>query len=67
MPERIKAQSTKEDLLTVIQESWNDFDKESYFKLVKSLPERIKALSTKEDLLIVIQENWNHFDKEYCF
>ena len=57
----------KEDLLTVIQESWNHFDEEYCFKLVKSMPKRIKALYTKEDLLTVIHETWNHFDKKYCF
>lgn len=34
----------KKDLLTTIQESWNDFDKEYCFKLRKSIPERIKAV-----------------------
>ena len=31
MSERIKASSTKEDLLIVIQENWNHFDKEYCF------------------------------------
>ena len=39
-----KAPSTKKDLLTVIWESWNNFDLEYWFKLVKSMLERIKAL-----------------------
>ena len=44
MPERIKAPSTKEDLLIIIQESWNHFDKEYCFKLLKSMPERNKSV-----------------------
>ena len=39
-----KAGSTKEDLLTVIRDSWNSFDKEYCFKLVKCMPERIKII-----------------------
>ena len=39
-----KAPFTK-DLLTDIQKSWNHFNKEYWFKLVKSLPERIKVVS----------------------
>ena len=38
-----------------IQESWNPFDKEYCFKLVKSMPEKIKSSSTKEDFL---QQFW---------
>ena len=34
---RDKGPSTKEDLLTAFWESWNQFDKEYYFKLVKEL------------------------------
>ena len=37
-----KIPSIKKDLLTGIRESWNFFDKEYYFKLVKPTPERIK-------------------------
>ena len=37
------ALSIKEDLLRVIQEKWNQFDKEYCFKLKKSMFERIKA------------------------
>ena len=40
----VKAPSTKEDLLTAIQESWNHFDKEYCFKLMKSMSKRIKAV-----------------------
>ena len=38
-----KAPSTKEDLLTVIWESWNHFDKKKRycFKLAEYMPERI--------------------------
>ena len=39
-----KALSTKEDLLTAISESWNNFDKEYCFKLVNTIPERIKTV-----------------------
>ena len=36
-----KAPSTEEDPLTAMWESCNHFDKEYYFKLVKSIPEKI--------------------------
>ena len=39
-----KVPATKENLLTAIRESWNHFDKEYYFELVKSMPERIKVV-----------------------
>ena len=46
--ETIKAQSSKEDLLTVIQQSWNHCDEEYGSKLLKSIPKIIKA-TTKSD------------------
>ena len=39
-----KVASPKEDLWIAIQESWNHFDKEDCFELVKSMFERIKAV-----------------------
>ena len=38
-----KASSTKEKLSAGIRECRKNFDKEYYFKLLKSLPKRIKA------------------------
>ena len=39
-----KVPSTKEDLLTAIQENWNPFDKEYYPKFLKSMPKTINAV-----------------------
>ena len=38
-----KALFNKEKFLTAIWETWNHFDKEYCFELVKFIPERIKA------------------------
>ena len=40
----VKALSTKEDLFSAIQETWNDFDKEYCFKLAESMSARINAV-----------------------
>ena len=56
---RIKAPSTKEDLFTVIQESWNHFDKEYCFKLVKSMSEIIK-------IVIKAQRRANEYQSLFC-
>ena len=49
IPERIKVvlkaqqgsiEMIEKNLLTAIWESWNHFDTENFFKLVKSIPER---------------------------
>ena len=39
-----KAQSTKEDLLNAIPESWIHFHKEYCFKLVKCMPQLMKTV-----------------------
>lgn len=39
-----KVPFSKNYLLTAIHESWNHFDKEHCFKLLKYMPERIKTV-----------------------